>query len=134
MIKNIGYEKSKKWAMKSYVKIKDTMCPILQGEMVKFNAIGFKHLIRKVKRRSRREQKFRFSLISYAPKIIADPDVQVTYRRLITVDGRLVQFWGLEKEFGRRKLRVIVRQKGDGLKHFYSIMEHASKNPPKEMF
>jgi hypothetical protein len=135
MLNNIGYKKSKKWAIKTYIKIPDTMCPVLNNEIIRFNAVGFRHLMRKGEERSHRVQKFRFSLISYAPRIVADIDVQVTHRIKELADGTIVKFWGLEKEYNGRKIRVVVRQKGNGVKHFYSVMEHTSKNPVNdEMF
>ncbi len=112
-----------------YKKIKDTMCPAIENVMVRFNAIGFKHLIRKEKRRTPSEQIGRFKLIKYAPVIIGDPDVSVTYRQNIRADGRIVRYWGLNKAIEDKRLRVVIRQVGNGLKHFYSIMEHTSKNP-----
>lgn len=105
------------------------MSPAIENSVVRFNAIGFKHLIRKAKRRTPAEQISRFKLIKYAPIIVSDPDVDVTYRQNIRTDGRIVRYWGLNKSIDNKRLRVVVRQIGNGMKHFYSIMEHASKNP-----
>ncbi len=126
---HIGYEKSKKWARKNYSKIKEVACPVLQGELIRFSAVGFDHLVRKLNMRSHKEQKFRFSLIPYASRIVADPHVQLTHRSNLMPDGTIIKFWGLEKACGDKKLRVVIRQKENGPKHFYSIMECSTKNP-----
>ena len=116
-----------------YDKIENTMSPAIENSLVRFNAIGFRHLIRKARMRSRAEQISRFNLIKYAPIIVGDPRVAVTYRQDIRIDGRIVRYWALHKKIDGKRLSVIVRQVGNGEKHFYSIMErkpkHATKNP-----
>ena len=105
------------------------MSPAIENSMVRFNAIGFKHLIRKAKMRTHTEQISRFKLIKYAPIIVADPNASVTCRQDLRIDGRIVRYWALDKHIDGKSLRVIIRQVGKGAKHFYSIMEHRPKNP-----
>ena len=105
------------------------MSPAIKNSLVRFNAIGFKHLIRKAKMRTHAEQISRFKLIKYAPIIVGNPHASVTYRQDIRVDGRIVRYWALDKSIDGKDLRVIVRQVGNGSKHFYSIMVHRPKNP-----
>jgi len=105
------------------------MCPSLNNEMVCFNSIGFKHLIRKAEKRTFREQRFRFSLLPFAPMIIFDADVIVNYRFSNNKHGKITQFWGINKTYRNIVLRVIIRQIGCGQKHFYSIMKCSTKNP-----
>lgn len=112
-----------------YNKIKSVECPVLNKNLIRFNAIGFKHLIRKAKRRSRHEQMLRFSLIPFAPIVISLTKVAISYRENTNSQGKLIKYWALESCVDHRNLRVIIRQAGNGVKHFYSIMEHLSKNP-----
>ena len=128
MITYIEYVNSKETALEFYRSIKMVICPILNNEKIKFNATGFRHLIRKNTERSHDEQIFRFSLIQHAPHIISNAK-EYRYRKTILGDGEIIQFWGLEGKCVGKKLRVVIRQKGNSLKHFYSIMEKASKNP-----
>jgi len=104
------------------------MSPALDNAMVKFNAIGFNHLIHKPGKRTRNEQMKRFALLPYAPRIVSDPNVSVVYRRAIRADLRVIQYWGLDKIIDDNRLRMVVRQVGNGSKHFFSIMERGTKN------
>jgi hypothetical protein len=97
--------------------------PRLDGAYVAFNNIGFKHLIRKAKVRSKKEQMKRFNLLRTVPDILKDPDAIVSYRSEFR-DGRMVHYWAFSKEKeGTTKIRVVVRQIGNGIKHFYSVMD-----------
>lgn len=90
---------------------------------VTFNNIGFRHLIRKAKVRSKKEQMKRFGLLSAAPEILKNPKATISYRTDFK-ENRLIQYWAFNGEKDGLKIKVIVRQVGNGVKHFYSVMEN----------
>lgn len=92
------------------------------GAYVVFNNIGFRHLIRKAKVRSRKEQMKRFGLLSAVQEIISNPHASVSYRTDFKGD-RIIQYWAFNGEKDGLKIKVVVRQVGNGVKHFYSVMD-----------
>ncbi len=128
--KSFGYKSTKRLARSIYKKIKKVICPILNNEEIHFNATGFGHLIRKLKIRSRNEQKRRFGLIPYAKKIISESTVIEDYREKKSKKGKIIKEWALIHTFGVLTIKLIVRQAGKGNKHFYSIMQKGTKKSP----
>ena len=130
----LGYEKSKKKAKRIYSRIGKIKCPALSGDFVSFNSDGFNHLIRKGRiPRTRNEQKRRFVLIPYAEKVIKNPKAKILYSqrkqdRIIDKHGKkitvssIAHFWAFVEKFDKQVIKVIVRQFGNGQKHFFSIM------------
>lgn len=127
---SFGYEKTKGIAKSLYKKIKKVACPILNNEEIHFNATGFGHLIRKLKIRSRNEQKKRFRLIPYAKKLILEARTIGDYRENKVKKGKVVKEWALIHTFGILTIKLIIRQVGNGNKHFYSIMQKDTKKSP----
>lgn len=128
--KSFGYKSTKRLARAIYKKIKKVACPILDGEEIHFNATGFGHLIRKLKIRSRNEQKRRFRLIPYAKRIILESKTIEDYRENKIKKDRIVKEWALIHTFGVLTIKLIIRQVGKGNKHFYSIMQKDTKKSP----
>lgn len=64
----------------------------------------------------------RFGLLSKVPEILKDTNANVSYRSEFR-DGRVVHYWAFSKEKEDREIRVVVRQIGNGTKHFYSVMD-----------
>ena len=121
---NFGYDRTKRLAKSIYKRIKKVECPILNNEEVVFSSKGFNHLIRKLKVRSRKEQKKRFRLIPFAKKIIQSAKTIEDYRnKKRKKDNKQIQEWALLGIFGQLTIKLIVKQEGNGNKHFYSIME-----------
>jgi len=130
----IGYEKSKKKAKEIYSKIGQIKCPALSNECISFSRIGFNHLIRKGRiPRPKNEQKRRFILISYIEEIIKNPEAKIFYRqktikRKVNRHGEKVlieseaSFWVFTYKTESCLIKVIIRQLGNGNKHFLSIM------------
>ncbi|MBI4120209.1 MAG: hypothetical protein HY454_01965 [Parcubacteria group bacterium] len=125
-----GHERTKRMAKSIYKKIEKVACPILDGEEIHFNATGFGHLIRKLKIRSRNEQKRRFRLIPFAKKIILEAKTIEDYREKKVKKGKTVKEWALVSTFGVLTIKLIIRQAGKGYKHFYSIMQKDTKKSP----
>lgn len=140
MYKGAGYETAKKLAKKFYKKIGYVLCPALNNEYINFNSVGFGHLIRKIKLRSRNEQKKRFTLLKYAGKIIKNPKAVIFYKQeqrnvkvkrygKSTFKTSLVQYWTFQEYIKNWKIKVVIRQINKGQKHFYSIMGDKYKKP-----
>jgi hypothetical protein len=118
----MSYRAYRRRAKIFYKTLMSVPSPHLDGAYVVFNNIGFKHLIRKAKVRSKKEQMKRFNLLRTVPDILKDSDAIVSYRSEFR-DGRMVHYWAFSKEKEGREIRVVVRQVGNGIKHFYSVMD-----------
>ncbi len=104
-----------------YKKIGDVSCVILKYEKVRFNSLGFKHIIRKgISLRKPKDVLIRLNLLKYCPLIIQSADVFVEYR-LIKKRTKSFEYWGLTKVVSGKEVTVVIRQAGNGLKHFYSV-------------
>lgn len=136
-----GYQSAKRHAHKFYKKIGEILCPALNNERIVFNNIGFNHLIRKIKLRSRREQKRRFALLNYAKDILTSNKVFIEYRQeerqlIINKQGNpvaraiCIYYWTFYYETKNSRIKLVVRQLGQGQKHFYSIMSDKRKKTP----
>jgi hypothetical protein len=123
----MSYENRRKRARQFYKHLKPIPAPSLGDELVVFNSKGFRHLIRKSRIRSKREQIKRFLLLFYVPRILANPKVTVTRRKIIK--GRIItRYWALGEIIQGRKIIVVIRQINQGVKHFYSVMPGRSKS------
>jgi len=118
----MSYRASRRQAEAFYKTLMSTSSPRLGGAYVVFNNIGFRHLIRKAKVRSKKEQTKRFSLLSEVPEILKDANANISYRSEFR-NGKSIHYWAFSKEKEGREIRVVVRQVGNGIKHFYSVME-----------
>jgi len=131
----MGYFEIKQQAKKIYSKIGQIPCPSLGGEYVKFNRLGFNHLIRKGHvPRPKSEQKRRLLLLKHAEQIVKNPKAKIYFRQteekyFINRHGQkilttsIAKFWTLVETIEKKKIKLVVRQLGDGQKHFLSIME-----------
>lgn len=135
----IGYEKSKNKAKKIYSQIGRIECPALSNDSILFSRVGFNHLIRKGRiPRTRNEQKRRFVLIPYIEKIIKNPEAKIIYREKtikykanrhgekIVIESQ-AKFWAFIENIESCRVKVIVRQLGDGHKHFFSVISNDVK-------
>jgi hypothetical protein len=136
------YKEAKRKAKEIYVKIGKVWCPALHDQIA-FNKKGFDHLTWQGKRsRRRNEQMRRFALLAYAPEILSAPHDDFKYREAEqTFRGKLhgmknkmtslARFWGFEGKAEDGNVRVVVRQIGNGQKHFFSIFwVNETKNGP----
>ena len=135
----VGYEKSKRKAKEIYSKIGRIRCPALSNEYISFSRIGLNHLIRKGRiPRPRNEQKRRFVLLPYVEKIIKNPEATIFYKhkrikRKVNRHGEKIlieseaDFWIFIQKIKSCAIKVIIRQLGDGNKHFLSVMGDSVK-------
>lgn len=102
---------------------KEVRCPAFPDEKVAFNAKGINHLIYKGNR-SRREQSRIQTNIRLLPsaikvlKVMVYPQEETSYLRV----GVNYKFWTFEAVVDNRRIKVIVRQVGNGKKHFWSVI------------
>ena len=112
------------------------MCPYF-GQQITLNSDGLHHLQFSARReRNKQEQLLKFNLLPLAVKVLKKAGTVQAYRKdLVSIgkkserDGlsptKLVQHWGFEAITGDNhliKIRVIVRQVGDGKLVFWSVM------------
>ncbi len=112
-----------------YREIGRVWCPILDGD-VNFNRSGFHHLLTRYgMRRPRSQQRKRVALLVYTKEIIENPEVKCSKEERI-VDGMVTRFWGLVEKKDNLLIKVVVRQVGNGSKHFFSIYAKKQKSMP----
>lgn len=115
-------ETYKNQIQKIFLKNKRVHCPAFSEEII-FNAKGINHLIYK-SNRSRREKARIITNIKLLPRAIyllhraTFWQEENSYRRDNTVYG----FWAFEAVVDDRRIKVIVRQVGNGKKHFWSVI------------
>lgn len=129
-----NYEKIKENAENFYKKIGRINCPAFNNEAVYFNSEGFNHLIYKKKsERSKNDQITKFKLLPIAKEIIListtfqeydEGLAEITRKRFKkrVKETVAVRYWGLVAIIRNRKVKVIIRQVGNGQKHFFSII------------
>lgn len=121
-----------------YDSVGSVNCPYFNGEIT-FNARGFHHLQYSAgSERTKQAQLFKFGLLEASVEILMRSGTVQQYRRHLGAIGRrkgksgmrdtkMIKYWGFEgivgtQEKDYRRVKVIVRQVGDGTKHFWSVM------------
>lgn len=136
-----NYEKVRENALNFYKKIGRISCPAFNNEPVYFTAEGFNHLIYKNDRRERDKsvQIMKFKLLPKAKDVVGRSATYQEYDEcLIEVKrekkGRILKetclahYWGLVAIMQDFRIKVIVRQCGNGQKHFWSVIPAWSKS------
>lgn len=130
-----NYEKLKEDSQKFYNTVGKIYSPALENEIY-FTAEGFNHIIFKGARseREKSSQILRFKLLPKAVKLIK---LSTTYQEFEETlkefevksykkkvrKTKPVKYWGIISIIDGRKIKVIIRKKGDdGLLHFWSIV------------
>lgn len=110
-------------------------CPALNNEIVHFTSEGFNHLIYKGDRseRDKSVQILKFNLFPRALEIIG---LSTTYQeydegiknvkkkkhKRTVIESATVKYWGLAAIIRNTRVKVIIRQIGNGQKHFWSVI------------
>lgn len=141
-----NYKKIRENAHNFYRKIGAIRCPALKNDLVHFTAEGFNHLIYKKKRRERNksDQVTKFKLLPQAKTIIEISTTCQEYDEgLIGVEKKkfkkivhettTVRYWGLVAIIKNFRVKVIVRQIGNGQKHFWSVIPAWTKSYYKDI-
>ncbi|GAB4026707.1 MAG: hypothetical protein Fur0011_2970 [Candidatus Microgenomates bacterium] len=112
-------------AREEYKKIGEVACPAFPNEMVVFNAKGFSHLMyqgsSKEKARPEKEARNRVELVGRAVKLLRMmplPQEESTYE----FEGKKYRYWAFEAVVDDKRIKVVVRQCGNGKKHFWSVI------------
>lgn len=130
-----NYKKLREDADNFYLKIGKVYCPAFNNEPVYFNSKGFNHLIYKSghTERNRSVQIMKFKLLPKVKKII---QISTTYQEyeesLIEIERYkfkkknketvTVKYWAFVAIIQDTRIKVIIRQLGNGQKHFWSVI------------
>ena len=108
---------------KLFNQYKEIVCPAFLDEKIVFNAKGINHLIYKGNR-SRREESRILANIRLLPRAVKMLLVMPLWQEenSYTKDGVLYKFWCFEAVVDDRRIKAIVRQVGNGRKHFWSVI------------
>jgi hypothetical protein len=118
-----SHSKLIKNAKEKYEQIGYLKCPAFSNEKVYFNKHGFNHLLRKGKTaRSLEQQNRRIVLLDSVKEIIMNASKYSEYK-LSNDREPPAQFWSFIKSNSSEFVKVIVRQIGNGNKHFFSVMD-----------
>jgi hypothetical protein len=117
-----------------YASIGSIACPALGNERIAFTAHGFNHLVYSGKKeRDKRVQIMKFELLEKAKNVLEisttfqEYEEQYQYMR-VNRKGRyvqeniLVRCWGFVAIVKKFRVKVVVRQIGNGKKEFYSVI------------
>lgn len=112
----------KKQIQKIFVKNKRVRSPAF-GEEIVFNAKGINHLIYKSSR-SRRDKARIVTNIRLLPRAIHLLSSATFWQEENSYikDTIIYKFWAFEAVVDDRRIKVIVRQVGNGKKHFWSVI------------
>ncbi len=97
-------------------------------EVIIFNAKGLNHIFYKSTRSRRKssEISIRIKLLPRAIKLLnlmPLPQEESEYKK----DGKMYNFWAFEGVIDNKRIKVIVRQIGNGKKHFWSVIPYWRK-------
>lgn len=116
----------KKQAKDFFKKTKSVKCPAFPGEEIIFNSKGLSHLFykgsRKIASRPSREAETRVWLLSRAVKVLKLMPLAQEENMFVTKNGKRIRYWDFEAVVDDRRIKVIVRQIGNGKKHFWSVI------------
>jgi len=146
-LSNADFEKLKESVKKEYDAIGETHCPYF-NETVKFSSDGFRHLLYKgsfqLKPRPRSEQCMRLRLFKLVLNLIRITktvqeyhmdkqfvEIKQNKRREIVL--KEVKYWGFIAIIDGRKIKVIVKQIGEGQKRFWSVIPNWSTRKSREL-
>jgi hypothetical protein len=132
---NTNYAKKKRQAHDFYNTLGVVRCPALGNDLVHFTAEGFNHLVYKTAKKPRdiRVQMMKFDLLQKAKMLLEATTTFQEYEeeyRYIPVNrhgkfshtNMLVRAWGFVAIICSFRIKVVVRQVGNGKKHFYSVI------------
>ena len=108
---------------KIFDKTKSVLCPAFDNGEIIFNAKGINHLIFKGNR-SQRDSKRIETNIRLLPSAI-DLLKRTTFwqeENEYERAGKLYKYWAFEAVIEKRRIKVIIRQVGNGKKHFWSVI------------
>lgn len=112
-------------ARELFLTVKHVHCPAFPSEKIVFNAKGLHHLFykgsKKVQTRTKAEIRIRIQLLPLAIDLLK---IMPVYQEesVYQLKNKVYRFWAFEGIVGGRRIKVIVRQVGNGAKHFWSVI------------
>ncbi|PJC38843.1 hypothetical protein CO044_02815, partial [Candidatus Peregrinibacteria bacterium CG_4_9_14_0_2_um_filter_38_9] len=106
-----------------FSKAKEIACPAFGQEKIYFNAKGINHLLYKGSRSKRDAKRIEIN-IRLLPRAIQVLRVMPYFQEesCYVNDSTTYKFWAFEAVAEGRRIKVIVRQVGNGNKHFWSVI------------
>ena len=116
-------------ARKVFDQIKFVRCPCFPKEKIVFNAKGINHLFYNGPRskRSHKEIETRLKLLPRAVELLQKMPIPQEESKIVK-ESRTIKFWAFEGVIEERRIKVIVRQIGNGQKHFWSVIPFWRRN------
>ncbi len=107
-----------------FQKTEKIKCPAFPKEEINFNAKGVNHLIYKGPRSKRDAARIKVNLrlLPGAIKLLKIMPIAQEENSRIGPDGREYKYWAFEGVIDNRRIKVVIRQIGNGAKHFYSVI------------
>ena len=102
---------------------KEISCPSFPGKKIVFNAKGVNHLLYKGNRSKRDLSRIQTN-IRLLPRAIKILKLMPFFQEesFYEKDKILFRYWAFEAVIEERRVKVIVRQIGNGQKHFWSVI------------
>ena len=129
-----NYYKIRENAENYYKKICKIQCPAFDNELIYFTSEGFNHLLyKKNVARTQKEQAVKLKLVAIAKEIIVKSTTYQEYDECLVEVTRekngkknretiLAKYWGIVAIVRTYRVKTIIRQLGNGNKHFWSVM------------
>lgn len=107
-----------------FITHREVYCPAFPNEVVKFNGKGLNHLFYKSARRKRslKEIVIRTKMLPRAFELLEKSIVPQEEDQYVGKNDKVFRFWGFHGVIGNKLIKVIVRQVGNGDKHFWSAI------------
>ncbi|MBI5004400.1 hypothetical protein HZC00_04900 [Candidatus Kaiserbacteria bacterium] len=133
--KVLHYAEIKSGAQKLYSSLKPVKCPALGNHSVSFSSEGFNHLVYRIPKQERhkRVQIMRFELLSKARELLEltttiqeyedylDQVVGWKFKKKQLINTK-IRDWGFVGIVRGYRIKVVVRQMGNGDKQFLSVI------------
>lgn len=133
--KESRYEEIRTDALKRYSAFKPVKCPALGGSLVTFPSEGFNHLVYRLPKqeRNKRVQIMRFELLEKARRLLElsttiqeyedyfDQIMAWRHKKKTLVNVKVCD-WGFVGIVNGYRVKVVVRQTGNGDKQFLSVI------------
>lgn len=123
---NQQHKQLKQRAQAFFKQTKSITSPAFPKEKIAFSSKGLSHLFYKgANKRSARDVKESETRVNLLPaahkllKVMALPQEEST---LTNREGKVCKYWAFEAVVDARRIKVIVRQVGNGKKHFWSVI------------
>lgn len=117
--------KLKEQAREIFARSKTIDCPAFPGEKIIFNAKGFSHLFYKGSKKNRTRDRAQIAVrIKLLPRAVKLLKLMPIYQEQASYifGKRQYKFWAFEGVIDNRRIKAIIRQAGNGHKHFWSVI------------